>query len=47
MRNTYTFGRKPAQRNCTIEEMRFPYPEQSIMMHAGEEEKLLEQLDKF
>ncbi|MBT8434873.1 MAG: 3-methyl-2-oxobutanoate hydroxymethyltransferase [Gammaproteobacteria bacterium] len=27
--------------------MRFPYPEQSIMMHAGEEEKLLEQLDKL
>ena len=28
-------------------EMRFPYPEQSIMMHAGEEEKLLEALDKL
>ena len=27
--------------------MRFPYPEQSITMHAGEEEKLLEALDKI
>jgi 3-methyl-2-oxobutanoate hydroxymethyltransferase len=27
--------------------MRFPYPEQSITMHAGEEEKLLEALDKL
>ena len=109
MRDTYTFGRKPAQRNYTIDdlralkgsgnagdaiflfmsdicgesesppkhahafgdlaplhqkmyqervaalkkfhaestEMRFPYPELSIMMHAGEEEKLLETLDKL
>ena len=26
---------------------KFPYPEQSIGMHPGEEEKLLEQLDKL
>jgi 3-methyl-2-oxobutanoate hydroxymethyltransferase len=27
--------------------MRFPYTKQSIMMHVGEEEKLLEELDKL
>jgi hypothetical protein len=47
MKNTYTFGRKPAQRNYTIDDLCFPYPEQSTKMHAGEEGKLFEQLDRL
>jgi len=72
MKDIYTFGRKPAQRNYSIgdlaplheemyrqrvaalkafhaevTQMNFPYAEQSIGMHAGEEKKLPEALDKL
>ncbi|MCQ3814641.1 MAG: hypothetical protein KTU85_09550 [Acidimicrobiia bacterium] len=61
MKNIYTFGRKPAQRNYTqmhtervaalaafqseTTTRRFPYPEQAINMHPGEESKLRQALD--